>query len=113
MQPGDGDWEQFGDVLDATLRGAWEDGRERLKVFRVVRDLLLTDWGSRGRMFDMFNGTPLNTIRLLTLHRTEYDPNGPLTAFARETCGIPLVAGQHTVQEQIADYAKAQDARVY
>lgn len=113
MQPGDGDWEQFGDVLDATLRGAWENGRERLKVFRVVRDLLLTDWGSRGRMFDMFNGTPLNTIRLLTLHRTEYDPNGPLTAFARETCGIPLVAGQHTVREQIADYARAQDAHVY
>jgi aromatic ring hydroxylase len=113
LQPGEGDWERFGDVLETTLRGAWTSGRERLKVFRVVRDLFLTDWAGRGRMFDMFNGTPLNTIRLLTLHRTEYDPNGPLTAFARETCGIPLVEGQSTVMDQIADYARAQDARTY
>jgi hypothetical protein len=41
--------------------------------------------------------------------RTEFHPNGPLAAFAREVCDIPLVEGQSTVQQQIADYAKAQD----
>jgi len=91
------------------LKGAWTNGRERLKVFRVIRDMFLTDWGGRGRMFDQFNGTPLNTIRMLTMMRTEFHPNGPLAAFAREVCDIPLVEGQTTVQQQIADYAKAQD----
>ncbi len=110
MQPADQDWERFGDVLEATLRGAWPSGRDRLRVFRVVRDVLLTDWAGRSRMFDMFNGTPLNTIRLLTMQRTEYDPNGPLTAFARQVCDIPLVEGQSTVLDRIADYARAQDA---
>ncbi len=110
IQPSAGDFEEFGEVLDTMLKGAWSDGRERLKVFRVVRDLFLSDWGDRGRMFDQFNGTPLNTIRMLTMMRTEYQPNGPLTAFAREVCGIPLVEGQESVREKIAGYAKAQDA---
>jgi 4-hydroxyphenylacetate 3-monooxygenase/chlorophenol-4-monooxygenase component 2 len=60
-------------------------------------------------MFDQFNGTPLNTIRLLTMMRTEFHPNGPLTAYAREVCGIPLVEGQITVKQQVADYVRAQD----
>ena len=96
MQPADQDWEQLRrrPRSDAAGRLA-ETVANGCSVFRVVRDLLLTDWGSRrSRMFDMFNGTPLNTIRLLTMQRTEYDPNGPLTAFARQICGIPLVAGQ-------------------
>jgi 3,5,6-trichloropyridin-2-ol/2,4,6-trichlorophenol monooxygenase len=109
IQPAASDFEQFGSTLDAMLKGAWTNGRERLKVFRVIRDMFLTDWGGRGRMFDQFNGTPLNTIRMLTMMRTEFHPNGPLAAFAREVCDIPLVEGQSTVQQQIADYAKAQD----
>ena len=73
--------------------------------------MFLSDWGDRGRMFDQFNGTPLNTIRMLTMHRTEFQPNGPMTAFAREVCGIPLVEGQGTVKEQVAAYVKAQDVK--
>ena len=91
------------------LKGAWNSGRDRLKLFRVIRDILLTDWGGRARMFDQFNGTPLNTIRILTMMRTEFHPNGPLTAYAREVCGIPLVEGQITVKQQVADYVRAQD----
>ena len=97
-------------MLDTMLKGAWNSGRDRLKLFRVIRDILLTDWGGRARMFDQFNGTPLNTIRFLTMMRTEFQPNGPLTAYAREVCGIPLVQGQITVKQQVADYVRAQDA---
>ena len=111
IQPAAKDFDEFGDVLGHMLKGAWQDGRERLKVFRVVRDMFLSDWGDRGRMFDQFNGTPLNTIRMLTMMRTEFQPNGPLTAFAREVCGIPLVEGQQSIQEQIAGYAEVQDAK--
>jgi 3,5,6-trichloropyridin-2-ol/2,4,6-trichlorophenol monooxygenase len=109
IQPSAADFEEFGSVLDTMLKGAWNSGHDRLKVFRVIRDILLTDWGGRARMFDQFNGTPLNTIRFLTMMRTEYHPNGPLTAFAREVCGIPLVEGQITVKQHVADYVRAQD----
>ena len=109
IQPSGADFREFGPVLDTMLKGAWKSGYDRLKLFRVVRDMLLTDWGSRGRMFDQFNGTPLNTIRLLTMMRTEFHPNGPLTAYAREVCGIPLVEGQIAVKQQVADYVRAQD----
>lgn len=110
IQPAEADFAQFGPVLESMLKGAWKNAHDRLKVFRVIRDMLLSDWGARGRMFDQFNGTPLNTIRILTMMRTEFHPNGPITAFAREVCGIPLVEGQSTVQQQTAAYVRAQDA---
>ena len=109
IQPSAADFREFGSVLDTMLKGAWNSGHDRLKLFRVIRDILLTDWGGRARMFDQFNGTPLNTIRFLTMMRTEFQPNGPLTAYAREVCGIPLVEGQITVKQQVADYVRAQD----
>ncbi len=110
IQPAEKDFAEYGVVLDSMLRGAWPSGRDRLKVFRVVRDMFLTDWAGRSRMFDQFNGTPLNTIRMLTMMRTEFSPNGPLTAFAREVAGIARVAGQEPAK-QAADYARAQDAK--
>jgi 4-hydroxyphenylacetate 3-monooxygenase len=110
IQPAEKDFAEYGTLLDSMLRGAWPSGRDRLKVFRVVRDMFLTDWAGRSRMFDQFNGTPLNTIRMLTMMRTEFSPNGPLTAFAREVCGIPLVRGQEPTR-QAAGYARAQDAK--
>jgi hypothetical protein len=65
----------------------------------------------RSRMFDQFNGMPLNTIRMLTMMRAEFSPNGPLTAFAREVAGIGRVAGQEPAANQAAGYARAQDAK--
>jgi aromatic ring hydroxylase len=110
VQPAAKDFNEFGEILDAMLKGAWKSGRDRLKVFRVIRDMFLTEWSGRSRMFDQFNGTPLNAIRMLTMMRTEFSPNGPLTAFAREVCGIPLIEGQSSVRQQIVDYVRAQDA---
>jgi aromatic ring hydroxylase len=111
IQPAEKDFVQYGAILDSMLRGAWKSGRDRLKVFRVVRDMFLTDWAGRSRMFDQFNGTPLNTIRMLTMMRTEFSPNGPLTAFAREVAGIAPVPGQEEIERPVADYARAQDAK--
>jgi aromatic ring hydroxylase len=84
---------------------------ERLRILRVIRDLFLTDWGRRNAMFDNFNGTPLTTMRMLTMQRTEYQAGGPLTALAREACGLPLGEGQVTQAERVAAYARAQDVR--
>jgi len=38
----------------------------------VIRDLYLSDWGGRLFMFENFNGTPLQTIRSLTMLRAEF-----------------------------------------
>jgi aromatic ring hydroxylase len=111
IQPAASDFEEFGAILDPMLKGAWTSGRERLKVFRVIRDMFLSEWAGRSRMFDQFNGTPIQAIRMLTMMRTEFSPNGPLTAFAREVCGIDLVEGQVSARQQIVDYVRAQDAK--
>jgi 4-hydroxyphenylacetate 3-monooxygenase len=110
MIPDVGDWEnpELKAWLEPMMRGpAGED--DKLKVFRVIRDLFLTDWGRRNGMFDQFNGTPLTTVRFLTMMRAEYQPDGPVTELAREVCGLGKIgAGQG---EEAADYAKAQDAK--
>ena len=48
IQPSAADFREFGPVLDAMLKGAWKSGNDRLKLFRVVRDMLLTDWAAAG-----------------------------------------------------------------
>src|SRR4051812_20801732 len=40
---------------------------DRVKLGRVIRDLYLSDWGGRLWMFENFNGTPPQTIRILTM----------------------------------------------
>ncbi len=45
-------------------------------------------WGGRHEMFEKFNGTPLYLINLLTMQRTEYQVDGPLTEFARAVLGF-------------------------
>ena len=59
-----------------------------MKIARVIRDLYLTDWGSRLLMFENFNGTPLQTLLSLTMKRAEFTGAGPFAAFARQVCGI-------------------------
>ena len=39
-------------------------------------------------MFEKFNGTPLYLINLLTMQRTEYQVDGPLTELARSVLGF-------------------------
>ena len=90
-------------------KGATGEPYDRLKIARVIRDLYLTDWGSRLAMFENFNGTPLQTLLSLTMKRAEFTGTGPFAAFARRVCGIEA---QDTMTEYKAtvDYAKAQDA---
>ena len=69
-------------------KGATGEPYDRLKIARVIRDLYLTDWGSRLAMFENFNGTPLQTLLSLTMKRAEFTGAGPFAAFARRVCGI-------------------------
>lgn len=85
---------------------------DRLRISRVIRDMFLSDWGDRIGVFENFNGTPLLAVRMLTMHRAEMAPSGPLTDLARKVCGIapPEPTGDTAYSEQAA-YARRQDAR--
>ena len=113
LMPIAGDWEHpdLRPWLEGVMRGPIAQD-ERLKIVRVIRDLYLSEWGGRNAMFDNFNGMPLTATRLLTMNRTEYSPNGPLTAYARQICGLPLSEGQKTIEEEVTpEYARAIDAK--
>lgn len=111
MIPADKDWQnpELREWLQPLMRGPGGDD-DKLKVFRVIRDLFMTDWGRRNSIFDQFNGTPLTTVRFLTMQRTEYQADGPITQLAREVCGLePVTANTDT--EKARDYARAQDVK--
>jgi 4-hydroxyphenylacetate 3-monooxygenase/chlorophenol-4-monooxygenase component 2 len=95
--------------LEKLNKGATGEPYDRLKIARVIRDLYLTDWGSRLFMFENFNGTPLRTLLALTMKRAEFTGAGPLAAFARQVCGIDSKDAV-TEYQVTADYARAQDA---
>ena len=84
--------------------------RDRLKIGRVIRDLFLTDWGNRLFVFENFNGTPLQTIRMLTMQRAEFSGSGQYGKLARQVCGIELAVDMSTEYQATADYAKAMDS---
>ena len=72
-------------------------------------------------MFEKFNGTPLYLINLLTMQRTEYQVDGPLTGLARSVWGFGDTAelGRRAQEAEKAshyasvgfqpEYARAQD----
>src|SRR3546814_17740621 len=74
-------------------------------------------------MFEKFNGTPLYLVNMLTVQRTEYQVDGPLTELAREVLGFGDTAdlGKRAKEAEQAshyasvrfqpDYARAQDVR--
>ncbi len=111
MIPADGDWQnpELKEWLEPLMRGP-SGGADKLKVFRIIRDLYLSDWGRRNALFDQLNGTPLTAIRFLTMQRSEYRADGPITELAREVCGMEDVTGS-AEQDEATDYAKAQDAK--
>jgi len=84
--------------------------KDRLRIGRVIRDLFLTDWGNRLFVFENFNGTPLQSIRMLTMQRAEFSGSGTYGKLARQVCGIDSVAEDITEYKATADYAKAMDA---
>src|SRR5260370_30689774 len=61
-------------------------------------------------MFENFNGTPLMTIRSLTMQRAEFSGAGHYAKLAREVCGIELKQETATEYTASAAYARAQDA---
>ena len=100
--------------FEALLGTQVMSGESRLKIFRVLRDLFLSDWGQRQLMFENFNGTPVHTRRMLTMARAhEYGAEGPLATLARDVCGITaseLKIGGGLADENIPKYARSQDA---
>jgi 4-hydroxyphenylacetate 3-monooxygenase/chlorophenol-4-monooxygenase component 2 len=94
--------------LEKLNKGAAGEAYDRLKIARVVRDLYLTDWGSRLAMFENFNGTPLQTLLTLTMRRAEFTGSGPFAAFARRVCGVEA-RNTMTDYKATVEYAKAQD----
>src|SRR5581483_8184470 len=97
--------------LEHLQTGPTKRPMDRIAISRVLRDLFLTDWGDRQKMFDNFQGTPLMMIRFLTMRRAEFAADGPATTFAREVCGIALDEAEDTTEyTSQASYARAQDA---
>ena len=111
----------IGPKLAEALRGPEISARDRIKIFRQISERFLTEWGNRHEMFEKFNGTPLYLINLLTMQRTEYQVDGPLTELARQVLGFGDTAelGKRTQEAEKAshyasvrfqpEYAKAQD----
>jgi 3,5,6-trichloropyridin-2-ol/2,4,6-trichlorophenol monooxygenase len=96
--------------LEKLNQGATGDAHDRIKIARVIRDLYLTDWGSRLSVFENFNGTPVQTLLALTMKRADFTGAGPFAAFARKVCGLDPVDKGITEYEATAGYAKAQDS---
>jgi aromatic ring hydroxylase len=113
----------IGPKLEEALRGPGISARDRTKIFKLIHERFLSEWGARHEMFEKFNGTPLYLIKLLTMQRTEYQVDGPLTQLARDTLGLGSLA---EIAERAAEaesrshyasvryqpeYARAQDQR--
>jgi 4-hydroxyphenylacetate 3-monooxygenase len=113
----------IGPKLAEALRGAEISAYDRIKIFRQISERFLSEWGNRHEMFEKFNGTPLYLINLLTMQRTEYQVDGPLTELARQVLGFGDTAelgkrAQEAEQKSHyasvrfqPDYAKAQDVQ--
>ena len=111
MIPTEQQWQnpQLHPWLEKLNKGATGEPYDRIKIARVIRDLYLTDWGSRLFMFENFNGTPLGTLLSLTIKRAEFTGAGEFASFARKVCGIEVCGDHATEYRSTADYAKAQD----
>jgi len=80
----------LGPKLEEALRGSAISARDRVSIFRQISERYLTQWGARNEMFEKFNGTPLYLVKLLTMQRTEYQVDGPLTDLARQVLALRL-----------------------
>jgi 4-hydroxyphenylacetate 3-monooxygenase/chlorophenol-4-monooxygenase component 2 len=111
LSPTEGQWEdsKLGPWLKRLSTGPSGQPHDRLKIGRIIRDLYLSDWGGRLFMFENFNGTPLMTIRALTMQRAEFSGAGDYAKFARTVCGIELKQEATTEYSAAAAYARAQD----
>ncbi|MFD9667304.1 4-nitrophenol 4-monooxygenase/4-nitrocatechol 2-monooxygenase oxygenase component [Rhodococcus sp. NPDC059968] len=125
MSPTKADFDHpfLGPRLEEALRGTSISARDRVAIFRQISERYLTQWGARHEMFEKFNGTPLYLVRLLTMQRTEYQVDGPLTDLARQVLGFgdteALAARAAEVEQKSnwasvayqPEYAREQDVR--
>lgn len=116
MIPAEGDWQnpELHAWLGPMLRGPGGEGA-KLKVYRIVRDLFVSEWGRRNAMFDQFNGTPITAVRFLTMQRAEFQADGPVAALARQVCGFestaPAMIAEEPAQNDVGRRIVAQDAK--
>ncbi|MGE0841460.1 4-hydroxyphenylacetate 3-hydroxylase family protein [Pseudonocardia sp.] len=104
----DFDHPYIGPKLEEALRGSGISARDRVSIFRQISERYLTQWGARHEMFEKFNGTPLYLVKLLTMQRTEYQIDGPLTDLARQVLGFgdtEALAARAAEAEQRSHYA--------
>jgi 4-hydroxyphenylacetate 3-monooxygenase/chlorophenol-4-monooxygenase component 2 len=111
MIPAENQWNHpdFGKWFEQLNNGPKGKARDRIQIGRVIRDLLLTDWGGRNFMFENFNGTPLYGIIALTMARDEMTGAGAYGKFASKVAGIEFEGSDETEYVSTADYAKKLD----
>ncbi|MGD9995560.1 MAG: 4-hydroxyphenylacetate 3-hydroxylase N-terminal domain-containing protein [Ilumatobacteraceae bacterium] len=98
----------IGPKLHEVFRGAGISAIDRTKIFKLVHERFLTEWGTRKDMFEKFNGTPLYLIKLLTMQRTEYQIDGPMTQLARDVLelgSLDEIATRAAESERTSNYA--------
>jgi 4-nitrophenol 2-monooxygenase / 4-nitrocatechol 4-monooxygenase, oxygenase component len=99
------DHEEIGAELRSALRGHNISAEDRTRIFKMIHERFLTEWGARHAMFERFNGTPLWVIKLLTMQRVEYQADGPITQLARDMCGLGDVSRlAERMDEERTDY---------
>lgn len=106
----------IGPELHEVFRGPGMSAIDRTKLFKMVHERFLTEWGTRKDMFEKFNGTPLYLIKLLTMQRTEYQVDGPLTELARNVVGIGSldeVAKRAEEADKLSNYASVRHQPEY
>ncbi|MGD9985789.1 4-hydroxyphenylacetate 3-hydroxylase family protein [Pseudonocardia sp.] len=112
----DFDHPYIGPKLEEALRGSGISARDRVSIFRQISERYLTQWGARHEMFEKFNGTPLYLVKLLTMQRTEYQIDGPLTDLARQVLGFgdtEALAARAAEAEQRSHYASVRYPPAY
>jgi aromatic ring hydroxylase len=123
----DFDNETMGPRLTQLFRGRNISAQDKVRLFKTVHDRYLSDWAGRHLTFEKFQATPLFVIRILTMQRVEYSPDGPLTQLARKVAGLGTTtelaeradneaAGLETIGfkwtgEDQPEYIKRQDVR--
>jgi 4-nitrophenol 2-monooxygenase / 4-nitrocatechol 4-monooxygenase, oxygenase component len=96
---------EIGGALRSALRGHNTSAEDRTRIFRMIHERFLTEWGARHAMFEKFNGTPLWVINLLTMQRVEYQVDGPFTQLARDAVGLADVSRlAERMDEEKTDY---------
>lgn len=122
IQPTEGDLDDpyIGPHLADALCGRHISARDRMKIFKVIRDRFYSEAGGRKEIFERFNGTPLFLIKLLTMYRVEYSIDGPLVELARQVCGVgdenDIIANaakerkMAEAKQPLPDYIRGQDA---